>query len=79
MLYFGSFDKNANLLFELEFDGQIIQSEWIKAEKRIKKEIQIEEKYRGGISFHITSVLNNRFYKKQGTIAVPWTNKELQI
>ncbi len=79
ILDLGSFDTNANLLFEIEFDGQIIQSEWLKAPKRIKKEILIEEKYRGGISFHITAVLNNRFYKKQGTIAVPWTNKELQI
>jgi uncharacterized protein YfaS (alpha-2-macroglobulin family) len=79
ILDLGSFDTTANLLFEIEFDGQIIQSEWLKAPKRIKKEILIEEKYRGGISFHITAVLNNRFYKKQGTIAVPWTNKELQI
>jgi uncharacterized protein YfaS (alpha-2-macroglobulin family) len=79
MLDFGSFDKNSNLLFEIEHEGKIIQSEWLKADKRIKKEILIEEKYRGGISFHITAVLNNRFFKKQGTISVPWTNKELQI
>ncbi len=78
-LDFGSFDKNANLLFEIEHEGKIIQSEWHKANNRIKKEILIDEKYRGGISFHITAVLNNRFYKKQGTISVPWTNKALQI
>ena len=79
LIDFGSFEKNANLLFEIEHEGQIIKSEWIKTGNRSKIEFLIEEKHRGVLYFHITSILHNRYEKKLGTIQVPWTIKELAI
>ena len=76
---FGSFDKNAFIYFELEHEQKIVRSEWIQPQGRRKIELTIEEKHRGGLHYHLSSVLNNRVYNTQGNVDVPWTNKQLEI
>ncbi|HMP92882.1 MAG TPA: alpha-2-macroglobulin family protein, partial [Phnomibacter sp.] len=41
--------------------------------------VAITEADRGGLSIHRMYVYNNRFYSQQWQVAVPWSNKELQI
>ncbi len=65
---------------EIELDGKIIHSEWVKLGKGQRKiEIPILEKYRGNIAVHVYTVLNNRVYATSMTVNVPWSNKELSI
>lgn len=44
-----------------------------------KKQIDIEEKDRGGMFLNVFFVKNNRLYNYQEAIIIPWTNKELKI
>ena len=78
-LDFGSFDKNAWILYEVEHEGKLVSSEWVQPQGRKRYELQVEEKHRGNFYFHTTMILNNAFYRNSGTINVPWTNKELTI
>jgi uncharacterized protein YfaS (alpha-2-macroglobulin family) len=39
----------------------------------------IKEEDRGGLQLNYMTVYNNRFYRHQQTIVVPWTNKELDV
>ena len=76
---FGSFNKNAWVLYEVEHDNKIVQKEWVQPKGRNQFSIKVEEKHRGNLHFHLTSVQNGRFYTKGGTVHVPWTNKDLKI
>lgn len=76
---FGSFNKNAYVLYEIEHDNKIVHKEWINPKGRKQASIKVEEKHRGNLHFHLTTVLNGAFYNQSGTIYVPWTNKELNI
>ena len=75
----GSYDKQAYILYEIEHEGKITFSKWLQPRGRKNMPIKIEEKHRGGLHFHVTTVLNGRFYYKTGNITVPWTNKQLTI
>jgi uncharacterized protein YfaS (alpha-2-macroglobulin family) len=78
-LDFGSYNKAAWLLLEVEEDRQIVRREWIQPNGRQSLEILIEEKHRGNFHYHLSSVQNNRFYGNGGTFYVPFSNKELKI
>ncbi len=76
----GSALENVKVLYEIEHKGQIVQKEFITINKEQKIiEIPIEEKHRGNLSYHLLFIKNNRSYSQNGTVTVPYTNKELEI
>lgn len=79
-LYFGSALNNVKVLYELEQDGNILDQQWIDINNEQKLiEIKIEEEHRGGIAARISFIINNEAYLSARYIAVPWTNKKLNI
>lgn len=73
-------DKNIHVLYELERDGKILSSDWISLSNEQRYfDIPLKEDYRGNIALHYTLVRNNRLYKEDRTIVVPYTNKMLDI
>ncbi len=76
----GSSDKNVNVLFEIEQHEKIISKEWftLNAEQKLI-EIPIEESHRGNFAVHFTFVKQNRFYKTDQFVTVPWSNKEITV
>jgi len=78
-LDFGSHNKDAYVLYEIEHDRQIIYREWLQPNGRQQMAVKIEEKHRGNLHFHTTSIQNGRFHTTGGSIYVPWTNKDLKI
>ena len=76
---FGAFRKEAWVLFEIEFENQIIDRRWIQPQGRTQIPVEILEKHRGNFSFHLNSIQDNRFYGNGGMFYVPWSNKELKI
>ncbi len=76
----GSKEKDVNVLFEIEVDGQITSKQWLKISDEQKLiEIPITEAHLGNFAIHLTFVKNNRSYKFDETIIVPFTNKKLDI
>jgi uncharacterized protein YfaS (alpha-2-macroglobulin family) len=76
----GTKAKDVQLLYEVEHKGKIVHSEWIKLNDEQKKlEFLIEEKHRGNFSVHLNFAQNSRRYSNSFVVAVPYTNKELDI
>ncbi len=76
----GSSLENLDVIYDIEHKGEIVSSTVIKInndQKLIK--IPIEEKHRGNVSINFIFVKNNRTYKYNSTIYVPYTNKHLDI
>lgn len=76
---FGCFDQNSWVLFEVEHNKAIVYQKWIQPKGISKQTIAVEEKHRGNLHYHISSIQHGRFYQKSGTIYVPWKNKDLNI
>ncbi|MCK5823068.1 MAG: hypothetical protein KAG95_03630, partial [Bacteroidales bacterium] len=72
--------KKINLLYDVESKNKIISSKNIqlKNNQQIIK-IPIIEAYRGNFSVHFTFIYNNRIYKHDAIITVPYTNKKLDF
>ena len=65
---------------EVESRGEILSAGWTdpgKTQAIITS--PVVEKMRGGFTLRVTQVRENRAYLTQRTVAVPWTNKELDI
>lgn len=78
-LYVGS-AEDVELLYEIEYDGIVIQKEWINLNNEQKEfQIPIKEEYRGNLAVHLTSIVNNEVQIFTNVISVPWTNKQLNI
>ncbi|MGQ0828213.1 MAG: alpha-2-macroglobulin family protein [Bacteroidota bacterium] len=76
----GSAEKNVKVIYEIEHKGEIIKKELITLNNEQKAiEIPIEEKHRGNFTTHFIYVKNNRVYKEDAVITVPYTNKELDL
>ncbi len=76
----GTVDKKIRVLYELELDGKVLSSEWLTLSNEQKYfQIPLKEEYRGNVSLHYTFIRNGRLYKEDRTIAVPQTNKMLDI
>ena len=71
---------NIDLLYEVEFDKEIIERKWLQLNGNQKLiEIPIKEEYRGNFAVHFSFIKENRLYLHSQTITVPWTNKQLAI
>lgn len=76
----GTESPDTKVLFEIEHKNEIVKKEWLNLNSEQKKiEIPIEEKHRGNFSYHLVFVKNGRAYSHDGTITVPYTNKELDV
>ncbi|HEY4797754.1 MAG TPA: MG2 domain-containing protein, partial [Bacteroidia bacterium] len=76
----GSKEKEVKVLYEIEHKNVIVKKEWITLNSEQKRiEILIEEKHRGNFGYHLLFVKNGRAYSHDGTITVPYTNKELDL
>lgn len=70
----------ANALMEIERDGVITAKRWFKLNKGQQRvEIPVTEEDRGGFTVHFLCVERGRAHNEQVFIAVPWTNKQLQV
>ena len=70
----------ANALMEIEREGIITAKRWFKLNQRQQRvEIPIGEEDRGGFTVHFLCVERGRLHNEQVFIAVPWTNKQLQV
>lgn len=71
---------DVTLLYEIEFKNKIVSRQWLRLNKEQKLvEIPIEEKHRGNFSFHLVHHFNNRSYRNDATVNVPWSNKQLEL
>jgi len=71
--------ENSYLMWDLISINGIQKWEHLENKKESSQEVLIEEKHRGGATAEVWFVKNNRFYHREITINVPWSNKELQI
>ncbi len=55
------------------------QRVWVNLPLYADKSIKLTEEDRGGVYVHHLTVFNNRFFKEQHLIQVPWSNKELNV
>lgn len=75
----GSYHPDAYILYELEHNEKIVERRWLRPKGRTTVKIPIKEAYRGGVGYHLTSVLHGRFYHQTGHLSVPWDNKKLNL
>lgn len=71
--------KEAHYLLEVERNGELLRQAWLKSAQNAMVEIPIQEAYRGNIHYRLFSVYDNRLMEERRNIAVPWSNKELQV
>ncbi|TAH19954.1 MAG: hypothetical protein EAZ08_07805 [Cytophagales bacterium] len=76
----GTAYQNVPILYEIEIDGNVIKKDWLSFnnEQQIL-EIPVTEAMKGNFGVHLTFIQNNRVHKADQTIAVPHTDKELEI
>jgi len=71
---------DVKVLFEVEYKNRPMKKEWLSLNGEQKLiEIPITENDRGGFAYHFMCVKHNRTYQHDGTVYVPWTNKQLDI
>lgn len=76
----GSSAIDSRVLYEIEFKGEIIHSEWITlSDEKRRIEIPVEEKHRGNLGYYVTMVRDGRFFNQSQNIYVPWSNKQLKV
>lgn len=71
--------KMLPVLFEVVREGKILRSEWVEVKKAAELLHQIQEEDRGNIFAHLHFAGLNRSFNRTYTLAVPWTNKQLQV
>lgn len=76
----GSGAEDTKVLMEVEHKGKIIQKKWLSLdEAQTLEKFDIVEEYRGNFGVHFLWVKDNRVYKFDQNIYVPYTNKQLDI
>lgn len=78
-LFIGTSYPKQPVLFQVDHQNQTLQSKWITIDQLAKEEINIVEKYRGNLQYSVSFVRDSRSYQYNGTLIVPWTDKELSI
>lgn len=72
-------NPSGKLLYEFFVKNKLISREWLDASSAIKKSIEINRQYLGGVNTVITAYGFSRVQSKSVAINVPWTEKELNI
>jgi uncharacterized protein YfaS (alpha-2-macroglobulin family) len=79
-LLIGSSYKDVWILYEVESQNKVIQSEWLKiSEKQRLIKVPVHQADRGNLVVNIMSVVYNRKHAQTAIIFVPDTSKELDI
>ncbi|MEQ8910370.1 MAG: alpha-2-macroglobulin family protein [Vicingaceae bacterium] len=72
--------RNLEILYEIEFEGQIIHKEWLKLsanQKIIRYPIKTDQQ--GKLYFHFIGMHSNRIIKEQIGVEVPYSSKKLNL
>ena len=65
---------------EVEHRGKVIQSFWTEAGRtQVEVKQAVTEAMRGGFTFRVTYVRENRAYLESHHVNVPWTNKDFTV
>ncbi len=75
----GTPDKKVYVHVVLEKDRKVLSTHNILVDKTGKVALPITENYRGGFSYQLFYIKENRWYSESQYIPVPWTNKELMV
>src|SRR5690606_7585239 len=71
---------NQLVLMEVNLDGKIIERQHLIFNNEQKViSYKVEEKHRGGLSFHFSTVRFGQEFEQNVYIAVPFSNKELNV
>lgn len=72
--------NNQPVLVEINVDGTIVEQKQLVLNNEQKTvSFKVEEKHRGGLSFHFSTVRFGQQYTKDLQFTVPYSNKELQV
>ena len=65
---------------DIEANDGIIETKTIKLSKEQQKlTFKVEEAHRGNLTFHFSTIRNNREFSSSSTVNVPYTNKQLDL
>ncbi len=78
-IYLDAHKDEIHTLVDIHRKDKAVQTKWHNIKDWKTLEIPITESDRGNAYVNTTFVKNNRFYRSQTMIPVPWTNKELKI
>jgi uncharacterized protein YfaS (alpha-2-macroglobulin family) len=79
VLWFGTTEKSLNILLEVNRENSILLRKWLNVKDLQSEIISIKEEYRGNLGYSFSYARQNRSHNQQGSINVPWSNKELTI
>ncbi len=72
--------SNQLILAEINVDGNIVERRHLLLSNDQKTvSFKVEEKHRGGLSIHLSTVKYGKQYTKDFQFTVPYSNKELQV
>ncbi len=72
--------ENQLVLMEVNVDGVIVESRNLMLKNEQKAiTFKVEEKHRGGISFHFTTIKYGQSFSQDIYVNVPYSNKDLQV
>ena len=79
-VWIGSSEKDVTVLYEVALKGAVIHHELIKLnnEKRLV-ELPVTEDYRGNVMMSFRMAKDERVFKEELAVVVPYTNKELKM
>jgi uncharacterized protein YfaS (alpha-2-macroglobulin family) len=72
-------EKSVSAYYILSKNDKIIQQGWVDVKNKYKIKYNVKDVDQGNLSFSISYVFNNRFYKEDHIIEVPWINKYFDI
>jgi uncharacterized protein YfaS (alpha-2-macroglobulin family) len=79
MLWGTGYDQGRAYI-EIEHRGKVVKAFWTAPEKTQEVvEHEVTEAMRGGFTVRTTYVRENRGYLQQSHVAVPWSNKKLEV
>lgn len=76
----GSSLQNANVIYEISFDGKLIERQYLNLNNNIQQiRVPINSKQRGGLQVQCALVRNNRVYTSKQMIVVPFEDHALKV
>jgi hypothetical protein len=79
VLWFGTTEKSLNVLLEVNRENNTLLRKWLNVKDLHGEIVSIKEEYRGNLGYSFSYARQNRSHNQQGSINVPWSNKELTI
>ncbi len=78
-LWFGTTEKSLNVLLEVNRENITLLRKWLNVKDLQGELVTIKEEHRGNLGYSFSYARQNRSHNQQGSINVPWSNKELTI